>query len=570
MLNYIYMKKWLLHKFEPELSYKLSSEFKLSPTTSQILINRGIKDPSSAEAFLKPRLSHLKDPLEIPELKTAAQRVLLARERKEKILIYGDYDVDGVTGTTILIETLRLLGMDPAFYIPYRYGEGYSLNKEAIQKIKKDGTNLIITVDCGISSYVEVELANSLGMEVIITDHHNLPLKLPNAFARVNPKMIKGDHVSKDLSGAGVAFKFAWGLLRLAGVTESTFLTRLLDLVALGTVADVVSLTDENRILTVQGLNYLNQKRRLGIEALAEAASIRSRISVSGINFGLSPRLNAAGRLEHASLAVNLLTSRDEHEAKKLAEKLNRINVKRQGIGQNIQKEVFNILDSDPEQKIMIASGKGWHPGVIGIVASQVVDRYFRPAVLISINEHSARGSARSLKGFNIFALLETARDLFLDFGGHENAAGFELEAEKIPEFEKRIKENIEPMIDCENLIPKILIDTEIESSNISLGLIKEIEALQPFGQGNPAPLFMTRGLLLGDIRRVGADGAHLKLKLSDGKIQLETIGFRQGDLANKLELNKSYDIAYNLESNEWNGFETAQLRLIDIREETK
>jgi len=372
MLNYISMKKWLLHDPEPELSYKLSSEFKLSPFTAQLLINRGIKDRPSAEAFLKPSLSHLKDPLEIPELKSGAQRVLLARERKEKVLIYGDYDVDGVTGTTILIETLRLLGMDPSFYIPNRYGEGYSLNKDAIQKIKKDGVDLILTVDCGISSFIEVELANSLGLEVIITDHHNLPPKLPNAYARINPKMIAGEHPSKDLSGAGVAFKFAWGLLRLAGITDSIFLTRLLDLVALGTVADVVPLNQENRILSVQGINYLNQKRRLGINALAEAASIRGRISVSEINFGLSPRLNAAGRLEHASFAVELLTSRDEHEAKKLAEKLNRINVKRQGIGQKIQKEVFDMLSADPEQLVLVASGKDWHPGVIGFHGQHV------------------------------------------------------------------------------------------------------------------------------------------------------------------------------------------------------
>lgn len=570
MLNYIDMKKWVFSRPDPGLTDEFSLEFKLSPVTSQVMVNRGISDLSGAEVFLRPRLSHLRDPLEIPELRSAAQRVLLARERGEKVLIYGDYDVDGVTGTTILIETLRFLGMDPAFYIPYRYGEGYSLNVEAVKKIKEDKVDLIITVDCGISSLIEVELINSLGMEVIITDHHNLPPRLPKAFARVNPKMIKEDHPSKNLSGAGVAFKFAWGLLRLAGVTESAFLTCLLDLVALGTVADVVPLTEENRILTVQGMIYLNRRNRLGLRALAEASSIKGRITAGEINFGLAPRLNAAGRLEHASLAVDLLTSKDEHQARKLAEKLNRINNKRQGIGSKIQKEVFGYLDQDPGQKILIASGKDWHAGVIGIVASQVVDRYLRPSVLISINGSSARGSARSMESFNVFALLETARDLYLDFGGHKNAAGFEIEPEKIPEFKARILKNIEVLLDPQDLIPRLVIDAVLSPGNICLGLIKELESLQPFGQGNPAPVFASEDLILKDIRQVGSEGAHLKLKLSDGKAQIETIGFRMGDLASKLELNKSYDIAYNLESNLWNGFESAQLRLKDIREEGK
>ena len=562
------MKKWQIYPSQSDLAQKLSSELKISPLTAQVLINRGINNSQGAGQFLSPKLANLCDPFAIPNMKTAAQRLLLAQKRGEKVVVYGDYDVDGVTGTVILLEALGHLGLKPDYYIPYRYGEGYSLNKEAILKLKDQGFNLILTVDCGIASAIEIELANSLGMEVIVTDHHNLPQKLPSAYSLVNPKMINEDHPSKYLSGAGVAFKFAWALLRTARIAENNFLTGLLDLAALGTVADVVPLTDENRILTVCGLNLINEKKRPGIKYLAEAASLYGKISINNINFALAPRLNAAGRLEHASLAVKLLTTKDPTEARELAQKLNGINSRRQGIGTNIQEEVFAKLQSaDPEsQKILIASGENWHPGVIGIVASRVVDTYYRPAVLIGINEGVGRGSARSIKELNIFSVLETCRDLFLDFGGHEAAAGFEIAPENIPELTRRLQQKVEEATTPELLTPKIELDAEIRPSQITLGLIKELEALAPFGQGNPAPVFSTNHLSITEMRQVGSDGSHLKIKFTDGKSNLEVIGFRLGGLFKDLSFDKTYNIAYNLETNEWNGFETAQLNLVDIR----
>ncbi len=553
-------KLWRLNRQEAELSYKLSQELEINPLTAQILINRGVKDAPQAKKFLKPSLAYLRDPFEIPHIAQAARRVL----RGGKIIIYGDYDVDGVTGTVILLETLKHLGLSPAYYIPHRYGEGYSLNAEAVQKFKAEGVNLIITVDCGIASLIEIELANSLGMEVIVTDHHNLPGKLPNAHSVVNPKLIKEEHPSKYLSGAGVAFKFAWALLRTAGIKENGFLTGLLDLAALGTVADVVPLTDENRILAVTGLNLINERKRYGIKYLAEAAGISGRITIDRINFGLSPRINASGRLEHASLSVKLLTAEDAVEARALAQQLNAINTRRQGIGENIQEEVFSQLKVTDEQKIIVASGEGWHPGVIGIVASRVVDAYYRPAVLIGINEGVGRGSARSIKGFSIFAMLDTCRDLFSDFGGHEGAAGFEIDPANIPELKRRLEEKIGEFSTPEMLTPKLDLDCELDAKQITLGLIKELEGLDPHGQGNPAPTFLTRGLKIKDLKKVGSSGAHLKLRFSNG---LEAIGFRLGELGGGLSFQKTYDIAYNLESNEWNGFESAQLNLVDIRE---
>ncbi|MBI5699769.1 single-stranded-DNA-specific exonuclease RecJ [Candidatus Saganbacteria bacterium] len=557
-------KLWRLFPQDAERAFKLSQELKLTPLTAQVLINRGLNEAGRARQFLKPSLSYLRDPFEIPHIKSAAERVLKAAQSGEKVLVYGDYDVDGVTGTVIMLETLRHLGMKPEFYIPHRYGEGYSLNSEAVKKFKDEGVKLIITVDCGIASLIEIELANSFGMEVIVTDHHNLPAKLPNAFSLVNPKLIKEEHPSKYLSGAGVAFKFAWALLRSAGDKENGFLTDLLDLAALGTVADVVPLTDENRILAVVGINRINEKKRLGLKHLAEAAGISGRVSIDRINFGLSPRINASGRLEHASLSVKLLTSTDPVEARTLAQQLNSINTRRQGIGGDIQEEVFSQLKVTDDQKIIVASGEGWHPGVIGIVASRVVDAYFRPTVLIGINEGVGRGSARSIEDFNIFAVLDTCRDLFSDFGGHEGAAGFEIDPGNIPELKRRLEEKLREFATSEIFTPKLEIDCELDAKQITLGLIKELEALAPHGQGNPAPVFMTRGLKIKDIKKVGNNGGHLKLRFSNG---LESIGFRLGELANGLSYEKTYDIAYNLESNEWNGFESAQLNLIDIRE---
>jgi single-stranded-DNA-specific exonuclease len=402
-----------------------------------------------------------------------------------------------------------------------------------------------------------------------VTDHHNLPQQLPAALTIVNPKMIPGDHPTKQLSGAGVAFKVAWTLLRAAGIKDSQFLTSLLDLTALGTIADVVPLTAENRILAVNGLNLINERNRLGLKYLLETSSIKGKVNIRNINFGLAPRLNAAGRLEHASKSVELLLADDPEQARSIAQELNRINGRRQDIGSSIKAEVFAKLDEQfsEEDKILVLSGEDWHPGVIGIVASQVADRYFKPVILVGVNKGVGRGSARSVDGVNMYALLNACRDLFLDFGGHEGAAGFAIEPSNIPELVRRLKEEAAEQITAENLRPQLLIEAEIDPAIITMNLIKELDLLAPYGEGNPAPIFMTRSLRLIDLRRVGNDERHLKAKFSSNDVLLETIGFDLGDMAETLSYDKAYDIAYNLTSNEWNGFETAQFSLIDIRE---
>jgi single-stranded-DNA-specific exonuclease len=560
---------WQLFKPEASLAETLSRALKIYPLIAQVLINRGIKSVEEADVFLNSRLAHLRDPLEIPNIVQAARRVLLAKEKGEKVLVFGDYDVDGVTGTSILLHTLKLLGIQASYYIPHRYGEGYSLSLESVGKIAQSGVKLVVTVDCGISNHAEIEKANSLGLDVVVTDHHNLPKDLPPAYAVVNPKLIPGEHPSRHLSGAGVAFKFAWALLRVSGVKDSVFLTSLLDLASLGTISDVVPLTAENRILAVGGLKLINERKRLGIKHLADAASLYGKISVKNIYFGLAPRINAAGRLEHASKSVELLLTDDAGQAKALAEELNQINVRRRGIGSEIKEDVFSRLSEDyiAENKVVVLSGENWHPGVIGIVASQVVDRYSRPAILVGVNEGIGRGSARSVEGLNIFKLLDSCRDLFSDFGGHEGAAGFEISPENIPELKSKLRKEVDKFISLDDLRPKIAIDAELAPSKISMSFIKELEVFDPHGEGNPLPVFMSRNLKLYDMRKVGSTKRHLKAKFTDGEVTLDTIGFDMGSYAEQLSYDNSYDIAYKLETNEWDGFEVAQLSLIDVRE---
>ena len=562
------MKNWVIGPENRELAAELSRSLNLSPLLGRILVKRGLSSPAAAQNFLKPRLAALRDPFEIPNIEAAARRVLQARDAEEKVTVYGDYDVDGVTGTTILVQTLTQLGIETDYYIPHRYGEGYSLSPESVRKIAAAGTRLIVTVDCGISSAAEVKLAGELGLDVIVTDHHNLPDQLPPAVAIVNPKQIAGAHPSRDLSGAGVAFKFAWALFRLAGIKENTFLTSLLDLAALGTISDVVPLVDENRILAVSGLELIDQRRRLGLKQLAEAAALSGKISVNKIYFGLAPRLNAAGRLEHASKSVELLLADDPHKAGELAREISRINSRRQEIGGSIRDEVFLSLDerSAADSKLIFLSGDNWHPGVIGIVASQVVDRFFRPTVMIGVNDGVGRGSARSIEGLNIFSLLNACRDLFIDFGGHEGAAGFEIETAKIPELKRRLLAEVDKQVDPADLVPKLEIDAEVAPAEISLGLVKELEQLAPHGEGNPAPVFIVKGLSLTDYKKVGKDGKHFKAWFSKDGVNLEAIGFGLGGLAEQMDHSAAYDVAVNLETNEWNGFESVQLSLIDVR----
>jgi len=532
-----------------------------------LLLARGTSDLEGAAAFLAPKISSLRDPFDISGIKEASQRVLMAGQRKEKVVVFGDYDVDGVTGTAIASQALKAIGVLTSYYIPHRYDEGYGLSLAAVKKLADEGIKLIITVDCGISNFKEISYAKELGVDVVVTDHHNLPLALPPAAAIVNPKSLPPGHPSRELCGAGVAFKFAWGLLRTAGLKDSLFLTSLLDLAALGTLADVVPLTGENRVLAAAGLNLINKRQRLGIKKLAEAAGLNGVIAADQIYFGLAPRLNAAGRLEHAGRSVDLLLTEDPARAGELAAEIDKINDRRKDIGSRIKEEVFSRLADEKKGKAIVMSGDGWSPGVIGIVASQVAEAHNRPAVLIGVSGGFGRGSARSIGKLNIYNYLAKCSDLFVDFGGHAGAAGFKIAVENIPLFERRFIEEANQGITDDDLVPILAIDAEVLIDQLSLALVKEVARLAPFGEGNPVPVLMMRDLAVSNFKTLGKGNKHLKIKFNRGGAEIEAIGFGLGRLAEQLDYAKRYDLAFNLESNEWNGFETAQLRVVDMRE---
>ncbi|MCX5749363.1 MAG: single-stranded-DNA-specific exonuclease RecJ [Candidatus Saganbacteria bacterium] len=559
-------RQWHFYESDDLLTQDISKEFNISSTVSRAIINRGLKKKEDINDFLNPRLSSLKDPFEIPGMAKAVQRVLLARERKEKVLVFGDYDVDGVTGTSIIVIALKRLGFDPLYYIPHRYDEGYGMNIEAVNEFKKQGVNLIVTVDCGISNFKEIKTANELGMEVIVTDHHNIPLELPQAHAIVNPKQMPEGHPSRNLSGAGVAFKFIWAVYRKAGISDTVSVKEFLDLAALGTVADVVPLLGENRTIAVTGMKILNEKKRVGVKHLVDTAGISGRVTARNISFMLAPRLNAPGRLHHAELSMKLLLEDNPQKAQALAGEINRVNVERQQIGALIGEEIFSRMEDADEKKLILLAGKNWHPGVIGIVASRISERFNRPTILISEEGEFCRGSVRSIEGFDVYDLLLSCKDLFLDFGGHKDAAGFEMLSKDIPELEERLRKKMDGCIAIENLVPRTKIDAVIPSKDITSVLATELEQLEPYGSGNPAPVLLAKGLKIVNCKRVGQSGNHLKIKLSDGGSVFDSIGFDMGELAGELEISKEYDIAFNLSLNEWDGFEFPQMEIVDMR----
>lgn len=559
-------RRWSLHKRDDKLAADIASKFRISKPTAQILINRGISLNDEIERFLAPKLSFLRDPFEIPDMHKAVERTLSAVRNKEKVFVWGDYDADGVTGSSIVVLGLRKAGIEAGCYIPHRYDEGYGLNVEGLKKIALLGATLLITVDCGTSNLKEIEFARTLGLDVIVTDHHNIPEVLPPAVACVNPKRMGRDHPSKDLAGAGVAFKFVWALLRSAGFKESSEIKEFLDLVALGTIADVVPLTGENRILAVSGISLLNEKRRAGVKHLFSSAKLSGDITARNISFMLAPRLNAPGRLKHAELSLNLLLEDDPQKAKSIADEINLVNSQRQQIGALIGEDVFSRITDPENTKLIVLSGKNWHPGVIGIVASRISEKYNRPSILISDSGKVCRGSARSIEGFDVYKLLLSCKDIFSDFGGHKDAAGFEMLSGSIEELKSRLSREIEGSFTYDELVPKTRIDVEAEPEELSCDLAREIERLAPFGQGNPSPVFLSKNMKVDSCKKVGAKGSHIKLKLSRGGAVIDAIGFGLGALAEEMPRNSAVDIAFNLSVNEWDGFVIPQAQLVDIR----
>jgi single-stranded-DNA-specific exonuclease len=510
---------WLLKNADKSKSRQLAAALGVLPVTASILLHRGITTPEEARKFLTASLADLENPYELPDMQAGAQRIKQAILHNENILIYGDYDVDGITGTVLLTDLLRCLGGKVNYYIPNRMAEGYGLNKEALIYAKETGTDLIVTVDCGISSWAEAAFSTEMGMDLVITDHHQLPEQLPRALAVINPKLAEESKPWYDLSGVGVAFKVGQAVASL--FSQEQLGEEYLDLVALGTIADIVPLRGENRILVKDGLERIKlNKSRPGLQGLLEQTGLKGKEITSGhVGFVLAPRLNACGRLGKADLAVRLFLSRDPHEIEEICRALEEENKTRRKVEEKIYQEALERLtpeDETGENKLIFLSASNWHPGVIGIVASRLTEKYYRPTILLNLEEGTGQGSARSIPGFDLYKALEQVKEELCKFGGHEIAAGLTLSEEKIPVVQKYLQEYACAVLDEKSLTPELHIDAEVTLEEINERLVEETQLLGPFGQGNPSPLFVLRNGCLAEVRKVGQEGKHLQLKVSD------------------------------------------------------
>lgn len=559
-------KHWQIsHPLSPQANESLA-EF--PPILRQILYNRGYATNDRARAYLKAETDFNTDPFQMIGMDAAIARILQAIEQKEPIAIYGDYDVDGVTATALLVQTLRVLGGEAQPRIPNRFEEGYGLNPEALDALKAEGVKLVITVDCGIRSPDEVSHARSIGLDVIISDHHQ-PAEgdLPRALAVINPKQAGDPYPDKDLAGVGVAYKIAQALFDRSTKPVPDFQKEdLLDLVALGTVADLAPLVGENRSLVRRGLQGIRETKRQGLFSLAAVSDLTlARTTATNIGFILGPRLNAAGRLESALAAYNLLTTTDVRNAGELAQQLNVQNRQRQELTRKIQEEAEIIaLADDPDSNLLFAVHPEFNSGVVGLAAARLVDTYYRPAVVGQVLEETTRCSCRSIPEFHITEALDQCKDLLIRHGGHAAAAGFSVRNENLYALQKQLKSLAKEKLGGRDLRQTLNADAEVPLSDLHPELLKYLEALQPTGYGNPEAVFVTRNVRVTQKRAVGAEGKHLKLAVTDGHVTFDAIGFRLGHLQSELPL--KVDLIYTFETNEYNGRTSLQLNLKDVK----
>lgn len=557
---------WVVQRTNADFISYLSNASSISPALAQVLINRGIKTPGEVKDFVAPSVKNMLDPFAIDGISTALNVIDAARKNSTRVLVHGDYDTDGVTATAIMVEALRRFGLEVFYYIPNRFQDGYGFNVPAVRKAKDMGAGLIITVDCGISSFEATEYAKEQGIGVIITDHHE-PAKetvtedgvvrpLPGAAAVINPKL-SSPGVS-DLSGAGVALKVAQAL------TNNDPCHEFLDLAALGTLADSVPLMGENRIIVKEGLARIKEGGRPGIKALKAVSRLDDRYVKAGtLCFTVVPRINAAGRISDASEVVDLLLLTSEDKAMDIAASLERKNSERQRIEENVYTEALEQLNRRGYGAAIVLSGEDWHEGVIGIVAARIAEKFYRPAFVFSIKGDVAKGSARSTPEFDIYRGLTESRNILISFGGHKGAAGLKLKVSDMDSFEKAIADAVRRQVN--DFTPTLRIDADISLRDVNFNLIKELQMLEPFGAGNSEPVFGSRDLEVINPRVVGNN--HLKMKLKCHSQVMDAIGFEMGDFCKTVETLGPVDAAYTATINEWEGGRALQVKLKALRE---
>ncbi|MFC3883052.1 single-stranded-DNA-specific exonuclease RecJ [Bacillus songklensis] len=557
-------KRWRVQQTNHELVEKFVTNLEITPLIASLLINRGLTTIESAEQFLNIDRQTFHDPFLLDGMDKAVKRIKQAIEQNEKIMIYGDYDADGVSSTSVLLSALTLLGAEADFYIPNRFTEGYGPNEAAFRLISEQGYTLVVTVDTGISAVNEASLAKELNFDLIITDHHEPGPQLPEAYTIIHPKKPGSTYPFKDLAGVGVAFKLAHALL--GEVPE-----HLLELAVIGTIADLVPLQGENRLIASKGLQYLRRTNRPGIQALLRVCGIKQDdVHEDTIGFAIAPRINAVGRLQSADPAVHLLMTTNEIEAQQLAAEIDELNKERQQLVNEITEEAVSIVETlyPPEDNgVLVIAKEGWNSGVIGIVASRLVDRFYRPAIVLSIDPEKrlAKGSARSIDGFDLFANLSTCRDILPHFGGHPMAAGMTLKTEDVDRLRARLNTLAYEQLTEEDFIPITNVDTVCKVEDITLSAIQQLRRLAPFGMSNAKPKVMVEDVNISSIRKIGADQTHLKLTFEDEGMTIDGVGFGLGHLYDDISPISKISLVGELTINEWNNIRKPQLMIEDV-----
>ena len=556
-------KKWQIYQANEEKVEEISKKYKINKLLATILSNRDITEKEQIEKFLNSKRNDFYNPYKMLDMEIAVKRIIKAIEDKEKIIIYGDYDVDGITSVTVLKSFLEERGITIAEYIPNRLEEGYGLNKKAVKEIADQKYNLMITVDCGISAIEEIEYANSLGIETIITDHHEPGNELPKALAVIDAKRKDNTYPFRNLAGVGVVFKLIQAISIELGLEEKEYL-KYLDIVCIGTISDIVPLVDENRVIVKLGLKLVEQTKNLGLKEILESTGY-NKIDSTTISFGVAPRINACGRMGHQEEALKLFLSKDKNEVIELTQKLNEYNRIRQETEKNIYNEAIEQIEQIDldKQHTIILMGKNWHHGVIGIVSSKITELYFKPSILLCEEGEEGKGSGRSIPGFDLYEALTECNELIEKFGGHSMAVGINVKKDNFEKFKEKFEE-IAKQKHIEEIVPILKIDALINLDEIDKNIVESLKELEPFGEENKMPLFAIKNLKIDSIRAL-SEGKHLKLTLKDNKNIINAIGFNLGYMSNEYKIGDKIDAVGNLEINTFNGVDNIQINLKDV-----
>ena len=558
------VKKWEFYNADESLVDQICQKYNLNKVIGRIIVNRNVIKDEDVRIFITPTRDDFHDPFLFKGMDIAVDRIIKAIKNREKILIYGDYDVDGITSTTVLKKYLLERGAIVDTYIPNRLTEGYGLNKNAIDIIKEKETDLIITVDCGISAIEEVDYAIKLGMDVIVTDHHEVGENLPNSLAVIDAKRKDNTYPFQSLAGVGVVFKVIQAISIKLEIRPEEYL-KYLDLVCVGTISDIVPLEGENRTIAKLGLMLIKVTRNLGLRELIKSSGYKE-IDSNTISFGVAPRINACGRMGHEEEALKLFLAEDIASATQITKKLNEYNVLRQTTEKAIYEEAIQKIEENrlENNNSIVLGGENWHHGVIGIVSSKVTDKYYKPSILLSFEGDKAIGSGRSIQGFDLYEALTKCDDLMEKYGGHAMAVGLTIKKENFEKFRERFEE-IAKEKNIKELVPIIYIDEEIKLKDINMDLVKSLSILEPFGEANKVPLFLVKNLKIDSIRAL-SEGRHLKLSLRDGNFVINAIGFEIGHLAEEYRIGDKIDVVGTLEINSFNGYSSIQINIKDIR----